>query len=576
MRRATVPFLVVLVLAGLLLAATVPDPTAARAAPAVQDRPSGRIARPGVYAFYDWQHLDPAQYPIKGGHITIQWKTLEPAAAFDWGPLEDFLARDAALGKVDGVGLDPYDGPCCGGTGVPRYLVARQPELEVACGSETIPAYWRPAFREAYGRFIAEFGRRFDGDPRIAFLEIGVGMFGETQPGPDEQNPCLEAAGLTSTAWLDYARWVIDAHAAAFTRTPLVLEYAPRYLYVCERRTLADYAAERGIGLQHSGLLPDGGGATVIDDASVDVAGCGQYDPMLAWQGHAALGWEGTEWADHKGPAATLWRIYNGLDKHPDFILLDTSQVTDPLRRSAIEFANAYAGRTLQDTPGVWAALRETEYDWFPQRGNYEFWLYQVYDAPNARTVPLWRVGDAPEGRYTRRTDEATGNRYMAFDVDDRYLYDVQTHPVTVTVTYLDQGLDTWAVEYDARGGIAATETVTKTDTGRWLTARFVLPDATFADGLPGGKGHRGSDLRIDSRGDGNEIVHLVLVQGDERPIPPDAAPTAAVTPAGTPTSEYMATPVPVDPKLTPTPVPPPMPAPMAAPNSASAYGSIE
>ncbi len=586
MRRATVPFLVVLVLAGTLIAAYSPGQTDAHAAA------SSRIVRPGIYTFYDWQHFDSAAYPVVGGHVTVQWKTLDAVAgSYNWAWLDEFLARDAALGKVDGVGLDPYDGPCCGGSGVPEYVKAQRPDVEITCRTEALPAYWRPSFKDAYGRFIADFGRRFNGDPRIAFLQIGVGMFGETQPGRDEHDACLEAAGLSSAAWLDYAKWAIDAYAAAFPDTPLILEYAPRYLYVCERRELADYAAARGVGLQHSGLIPDGGGATVLNDPASSVTGCGQYDPMLAWSGRVPLGWEGTEWGEHTGPAATLWRIYNALDKHPDFILLDASQVSDPARWGMLEFANRYVARTVRDAPAVWAALRETDYDWFPQRGNYEYWLYQVHGAPGGRTVPLWRVGDAAEGRFTRRTDQAMGNRYMVFDVDDRYLYDVQQLPVTVTVTYLDQGLDGWSLDYDARGpAVATSDVVTKTNTGQWLTSSFILRDASFAGRLPGAPGRSGADLRIDSRGDGDETVHLVVVEGMERPpaalataIPasatgtptPTPTPTStAVVPAvtATPTSPYMSTPEPQDPRLTPTPATTPLP----PPNGASAYGSIE
>lgn len=568
MRRATVLLLVALVLAGTFLAVVVfgSKADAAGGTPSV---------RPGVYVFYDWQHLDPAAYPIVGGHVTVQWKTLETGARrYDWGWLDSYLDADAGLGKVDGVGIDPYDGPCCGGSGVPAYLVKANPNIEITCGDNVIPRYWDPAYQAAYGRFIADFGRRFDGDPRIAFLQVGVGMFGETQPGRDEQDACLEAAGLSSAKWVEYAEWAIDTYAAAFPKTPLVLEYAPRYIYACERRTLADYAATRGVGLQHSGLVPDGGGDTIIDDGAA--AGCGQYDPLLAWSGRATLGWEGTEWGEHTGATATMWRIYNGLDKHPDFMLLDAPQVSDPARRSDIEFANRYLARTVRNTPGVWAALRETEYDWFPQRGNYEFWLYQVYDAPGGRTVPLWKVGQAPEGRYTRRTDEATGNRTMAFDVDDRYLFDVQQQPVTVTVTYLDQGLDAWALEYDARGGMLATTLpISKTNTGQWLTTSFVLPDAAFANRLPGGKGHPGSDLRIDSLGDGDETIHFVLVQGDERPLPSGGEDASATVPTATPSPTRAAppfTPSLGDRKNTPTPVPGPWP----PPNSVSAYGAIE
>ena len=120
-------------------------------------------------------------------------------------------------------------------------------------------------------------------------------------------------------------------------------------------------------------------------------------------------------------------------------------------------------------------------------------------------------------------------------------------------------------------GAFTATTPVTKTDSGEWRTASFMLQDAALADRLPGGKGHPGSDLRIDSLGDGDEIVHLVLVQGDERPLPPGGGEGPGLVP--TPTRVVPAlTPGLRDGKNTPTPVPGPWP----PPNSVSAYGSSE
>jgi uncharacterized protein with FMN-binding domain len=35
----------------------------------------------------------------------------------------------------------------------------------------------------------------------------------------------------------------------------------------------------------------------------------------------------------------------------------------------------------------VWVALRETEYTWYPERGNFMYWLYQNDTVPGGRTV---------------------------------------------------------------------------------------------------------------------------------------------------------------------------------------------
>ncbi|MGQ9667533.1 MAG: hypothetical protein ACUVWB_09490, partial [Anaerolineae bacterium] len=106
-----------------------------------------------------------------------------------------------------------------------------------------------------------------------------------------------------------------------------------------------------------------------------------------------------------------------------------------------------------------------------------------------------------------RRTDQATGNPYMWFKVDDNYLYG-GTNAISITVTYFDRGTDTWSLEYDGPGGVMKSAgTVTKTNTNTWKKYTFFIDDARMANGLLGL-----SDFRINCNGDGNEYVHLVMV----------------------------------------------------------------
>jgi len=75
-------------------------------------------------------------------------------------------------------------------------------------------------------------------------------------------------------------------------------------------------------------------------------------------------------------------------------------------------------------------------------------------------------------------------------------------------VTYFDQGTDTWSLEYDGPGGVSTTAgIVTKGNTNTWKKHIFFINDARFANGLTGG-----SDFRINSRGDGDEYIHMVML----------------------------------------------------------------
>ncbi|MBC7240590.1 MAG: hypothetical protein H5T71_10880, partial [Chloroflexi bacterium] len=118
-----------------------------------------------------------------------------------------------------------------------------------------------------------------------------------------------------------------------------------------------------------------------------------------------------------------------------------------------------------------------------------------------------------------------------------------------VTITYFDRGTDTWTLEYDSADGITKSAgTVTKAGTNTWKTQTFTLEDAHFANRQPGG-----NDFRINSNGDGDEIVHFVILKRLTEPTPTPTA-TSTSTPTGTPP-----TPTPT-PTITNTPTPTPIP----------------
>ncbi len=151
-------------------------------------------------------------------------------------------------------------------------------------------------------------------------------------------------------------------------------------------------------------------------------------------------------------------------------------------------------------------------------------------------------------GWSARRTDQASDNFVFFYAADDRYVspstgIDGQHNTVIITVTYLDHGTDTWRLIYDGGDGRKTAKVyaindwtirrglaidpglpdtgrldpkpyyVTKTNTGRWKTATFLITDGVFGNGLSGG-----ADFFIDSRAgsgayDGDEYIHHVDLQ---------------------------------------------------------------
>lgn len=273
--------------------------------------------------------------------------------------------------------------------------------------------------------------------------------------------------------------------------------------------------------------------------------------------------------------------------------------------------ANLDAGSSRY-TPSVWTAMREhimpTCYwsqsacefsSYWPPLGNYEFWLYQNDSAPGGKTVPethlewistsaqgLQRpslglcpsttngpvdypcyadayntaLPTARESYVIRRTDQASNNAFMYFDVDAGYMYD-GNYTADITVKYWDHGTDQFRLQYESTTGVkyaavkgTANTTVTKQDSNQFRTVTFYVDDARFADGLSGQ-----TDFAIDSRSsggaaDGNEWIHFVDVrQYDSAEPTPTSTPTRTATPTSTPTATPTHT---VTPTATPTRTP--------------------
>jgi len=103
---------------------------------------------------------------------------------------------------------------------------------------------------------------------------------------------------------------------------------------------------------------------------------------------------------------------------------------------------------------------------------------------------------------------------YMQFRIDDEFIFRASpTSRVQIEIEYLDEGTDTFSIQYDAiSGGVdgdgrfKGTGVVVKTNSGEFKTAIFPLCDAYF------GNRDNGADFRIADSADGAEIIRRVAV----------------------------------------------------------------
>jgi hypothetical protein len=140
---------------------------------------------------------------------------------------------------------------------------------------------------------------------------------------------------------------------------------------------------------------------------------------------------------------------------------------------------------------------------------NYGRFITQI-DA-NKTSVGLWRVGpaDQPFGRYARAFESSSGRNRMYFDLDDQFLSANTDDPVSLKVIYLDQGTGKFAVRYDSSSDPDKTAvTITKTNSGRWVSKSIAIADGEFAN-----KGPRNSDFSLVDEDGEDDVFHMIEIE---------------------------------------------------------------
>ncbi len=625
-RGATALLILITLLATLLPAAgagSAPEWTPAEPkAAGTPDIPSPPVTRPGIYAVAEDGTMNPSRYHLVGSLRTFNWSELHVGPnQYDWSGLDQWLETVSQNGKAAAIGITTYNGRCCGGiTAMPTWIRTTYPNSVISAGACDasqfprggcingqwyVPKYWNSDYLTLYGQFIQALGDRYKGDPRVEWVAMGFGTFGENHAANTASDlSVLTNAGLTVDLWISTMQQVIDYYSAAFRsggalQKMLMIQVASFSYQSRERWVLSNYAAARGTGLSFNGLAPDYNNAVQGPDRCNSRNECGMYDPIFQHNRTIPIAFETYQYMICD-PTNVYWAMISSMDKRADFLRLNYDLFYDPVTQqdrtenlAIFDWTAHYVGKTVANTPSVWVAMREhrvpTRYcyaqpdttSYFPQLGNYSFFLIQDDSVPGGRTVPetndstvtsfgcsgTWCLpGSAyfsggynaaiPAGRQgwvVRRTDQATGNHSMWFKIDDGYI-NGGTNQVVVSVTYADMGSDRWALKYHGPSGeeTAVPEGsgdpwVQKGNTNTWKTATFRIDDAVFGNGLSGS-----SDFRIDSLGDGNEWIHLADVTRQGGPVPPTGTPTNTPTPppgaTATPTPTPTHTPIPTVP----------------------------
>ncbi|BBC27212.1 hypothetical protein [Pseudanabaena sp. ABRG5-3] len=218
------------------------------------------------------------------------------------------------------------------------------------------------------------------------------------------------------------------------------------------------------------------------------------------------------------------------------------------LAPEVVEYARKTMGKTVENSPDAWVALRQwndptylddrlPEYsddiskklglsladyqqlDSFfnnaklPYR-NWERWLTQREVAPNGYTKPTHQIYSKSQfdkwngfSYEAIRTDHQNQSDYIYFNVDDQFLRNKKTD-IEIKVTYLDDNDAKWGIEYDAFGNVyKKTAQIVNQNSGNWKTITFKISDAAFTNRQNGNM-----DFRIYNGGFQDLTVRFVRV----------------------------------------------------------------
>ena len=84
--------------------------------------PSGFL--PGIYMASDYRNFDREPFGLVGGLRTFNWSELESSpGVYNFNPIRNWLADEAAKGKRGAIAISTYNGGCCGGINAsPPYM----------------------------------------------------------------------------------------------------------------------------------------------------------------------------------------------------------------------------------------------------------------------------------------------------------------------------------------------------------------------------------------------------------------------------------------------------------------------
>lgn len=476
--------------------------------------------------------------------IWTNWATIEPTntnpRTYDWTYIDNQLAAAVANGKKVSLMLhSTVAGGIHDRSAVPDWVYEefnlppydQLMNMGMTEQIHVIPS-WRPEIRSRFEELIAALGARYKNNNTIESIYIGAISHSQGEELWISQ-PYLTTIerdwGLTPQVlqtWLEsrMSAWLQafpgEERKLVWVGSATGLNWNNRSDFELVAKNLIDYAASRNIGARAGRVeayldkigdylwsnYKDGNGYIYINESALRFDGRywgdenEEYGPNFTYFG-----------SDHSSPVRYRFAIMRALQARMRFLW--TTTYTETINPSLSNYARLSFGKNVYDSPDAWAFLFQSpQSDGYPIK-NFERWLIQR-DMDGGITVPAQRVTRvfdaggaylAPSLWYddtARRTDIASGNRYMFFGLDDRF---TTSGTIQIKVEIVDDAQTNWHLDYyNSSGSMTSTRNIVNVHDNQKKTYTFTLHNPIFSNQFSG------MDFRLVNEGAGDLIVSWV------------------------------------------------------------------
>ncbi len=376
---------------------------------------------------YNWERLDSwVQDQLDAGYESVGFaiytyagrQTACPYSGWEITPEYVLVGPDGEYGTEDDARIlmpEPDSRACEGDTDDSWYVVD----------------YMNVYYRNMYSNFIhalADHLLNSAYSDSIAWVATGIGQDGENRAADNRDGVGYDENYLFSGSgagwdiygdWESYVKWAIDEHVDAFysgggfpKKFPVITQNATHPALggsgPLVRRSVADYASSRRIGLSINGMRPDYNTVEKCDHPDPNKWCTGMYDQARQFNDNVPISFESYSYM-MRTSNEFYWSVARSLDFPGDYFRLSSfwDSQNNPDNRTIAQWGAKYMGtgfRSGEEEPtSIWSMMREHRNpcffwgngnivacdDW-PTNGNYEFYLTQVHSAEaGGLTIPV-------------------------------------------------------------------------------------------------------------------------------------------------------------------------------------------